>query len=536
MAATTFAGFLQQLRKAMAAETLASHSDCQLIEQFLTGHDEAAFHALLRRHGSMVFRVCRRVLTHEQDAEDAFQATFLVLAREARVIRKHESIASWLHGVAYRLALNARKANIRRRKHEIQTAACTCVAPLTDEVAWKELRSIFDDELVKLPERLRAPLVLCYLEGLTQDEAAERLSQSKGTFRRNLERGRELLGGRLTGRGVTLSAALFAPLLSECAASAAAVPATLAASTTEAAVALAAGKTAAALASARALALAQGFVQPVLSAKVKCVCVLLFAAALAGFDGAALPRDARSVEPPPPVGRQGVANAAAMDPPVPAKVDKPKETERIEFRVPLLVLHAKVQTELKLAEHQVRRIREIVRDVDARGKAEDTPVKPSQPGDPVEGDNKLVLEKHKALQKELPEILANTQGLRLRQLERQAAGMSSFQDPENLQLLALTDEQRDNVRTIIAKAREFRPTMRDGVVVAFNYEKADKAAVQQILELLTGDQRKIWRDITGGTFPADVNSIMLDLFPPPLPRGSNLPPRPKINADDGDGR
>src|SRR6516162_6642652 len=147
MAPATLGGFLQRLRKAMAAETLASHSDRELIERFLTSHDEASFHALLRRHGPMVLRVCRRALSDEQDVEDAFQATFLVLAREARAIRKPEALASWLHGVAHRVALDARKANTRRRRHEEQAAASAGPAPLTDEVAWKELRRVLDEEL-----------------------------------------------------------------------------------------------------------------------------------------------------------------------------------------------------------------------------------------------------------------------------------------------------------------------------------------------------------------------------------------------------
>src|SRR5262249_38360606 len=163
-------------------------------------------------HGRMVLRVCRRVLHQEQDVEDAFQVTFLVLAREARTIRKQGSLASWLHGVAYRAALKARAGAGRRRERAAEGAARPAALP--DEVCWKELRAVLDEELARLPERLRAPLVLCYLEGLTQDEAAQHLGQSKSTCRRNLERGRELLGSRLARRGVTLSAALFAPLLS----------------------------------------------------------------------------------------------------------------------------------------------------------------------------------------------------------------------------------------------------------------------------------------------------------------------------------
>jgi RNA polymerase sigma factor (sigma-70 family) len=545
--ATTFGGFLQQLRKAMAAETLASYSDCQLIQRFLTDHDEAAFHALLRCHGPMVMRVCRRVLGHEQDVEDAFQATFLVLAREARGIRKHQSIASWLHGVAYRLSLNARKANTRRRKHETHAAAANGTTAMTDEVGWKELRAIFDEELVKLPERVRAPLVLCYLEGLTQDEAAERLGQTKSTFRRNLERGRELLGSRLTRRGVTLSAALFAPLLSECAASGATVPAALAASTMEYALALAAGKTVTALASARALALAQGLAQPVLSAKVKCVCGLLLAAGLLGFGGAALPGGARPVEP--QREHHEVAKAEASDSRRDAKADEPKRSERIKFRDPLLVLRAEVQTELKLDAEQKRKIRDLMSAIDAHAEVDDLPSKLAQPGasaqsasksfklpgTPADPAHRRVAEKRKALQEALPDILTGTQAVRLRQLERQMAGAAKFQDPENVKLLALTDEQRDKVRTIIAQARQV-PHQRDGRVVDFDYQKADKAAVQQILEMLTADQQKTWRDLTGEAF--DVGSLRpADLFPPP---GSGPPLREGVpvvtpQAPDPDG-
>src|SRR5262249_15912165 len=156
MATATLGGFLRRLKQAMAAESLTLLSDGGLVERFLATHDEAAFQAILRRHGPMVFRVCRRVLPQEQDAEDAFQASFLVLAREARTIRKQESLASWLHGVAYRAALKARASAARRRKHEAQAAALARPA-LPDEVSWKELRSVLDEELARLPERLRAP-------------------------------------------------------------------------------------------------------------------------------------------------------------------------------------------------------------------------------------------------------------------------------------------------------------------------------------------------------------------------------------------
>src|SRR5262249_52673149 len=134
MATATLGGFLRRLKQAMAAESLTLLSDGELVERFLATHDEAAFQAILRRHGPMVFRVCRRVLPQEQDAEDAFQASFLVLAREARTIRKQESLASWLHGVAYRAALKARAAAARRRECEA-AAGPARPAPLSDSVS-----------------------------------------------------------------------------------------------------------------------------------------------------------------------------------------------------------------------------------------------------------------------------------------------------------------------------------------------------------------------------------------------------------------
>jgi RNA polymerase sigma factor (sigma-70 family) len=526
MARATLGGFLQRLRKAMAAETLVLHSDRELIERFLASHDEAAFHALLRRHGPMVLRVCRRALSDEQDVEEAFQTTFLVLARDAHAIRKRESLASWLHGVAHRIALDARKANIRRRRHEKQATASAGPVPLTDEVGWKELRCVLDEELVRLPDRLRTPLVLCYLEGLTQDEAAARLGQSKSTIRRNLERGRELLGARLIRRGVTLSAALFALLLSECAASA--LPPALVTSTTEAAVALAAGKAVAALASARALALARGLAHPALSAKVKVVCALVFAAVLAGFGGAAVQRDNDPIDPtPPPAERQEIAKDTTIDPPA-AKVDEPKPAKRIEFRHPLVSLRAEVQTELKLTQEQVRKIRDTVRDIDARANVNAAPVQPIQqipvqplpPGEPAEAANRLIAEKIKALREVLPELLTDAQAVRFRQLEKQVVGTGAFQEPENVKLLALTDEQQGKVKTIIAQAREL-PQQRDGRVVDFDYHKADKAAVQQILGLLTADQKQTWRDLAGEEF--DVGSLR---NPDLLPAALRPDPRP----------
>jgi RNA polymerase sigma factor (sigma-70 family) len=185
MATANVSDFLRRLTRGMVAETLADQSDRQLVEQLIAGRGEAVFEAILRRHGAMVYRVCRRVLQHHQDAEDAFQATFLVLAQRLRTVRKHASLASWLHGVALRLALEAKAGAATRRRHEARASVCRTMPP--DDVSWGEVRAVLDAELAALPEKWRLPLVLCFLEGRTQDEAAAQLGWGPRTLRRRLE-------------------------------------------------------------------------------------------------------------------------------------------------------------------------------------------------------------------------------------------------------------------------------------------------------------------------------------------------------------
>jgi len=186
-------------------------SDRQLLEQYIFRHDQSAFAALVRRYGGLVFGVCRGVLANRQDAEDAFQATFVVLARKAASIRRRESLSSWLYGVAHRLARKARSQPITRR--EIRIANRPAPIDPADDVALRELTGILHEELVRLPDRYRAPLVLCCLEGASRDEAAQRLGWSLAQVKDRLERGRELLRSRLVRRGVVPSAALGAALL-----------------------------------------------------------------------------------------------------------------------------------------------------------------------------------------------------------------------------------------------------------------------------------------------------------------------------------
>src|SRR5262249_34242619 len=172
-------GLLHRIRTLVAGRTTDT-SDRELLERFIRQRDEGAFAALLERHGAMVHGVCRRLLRHAQDAEDACQATFLILARKAPSLRKANSLGSWLHGVAYRVAADL-KRRLNRRTAREQPIADVCGHDDTD-VTWRQVRAALGEELRALPERLRVPLVLCYLEGRTRDEAAAELGWRLSTL------------------------------------------------------------------------------------------------------------------------------------------------------------------------------------------------------------------------------------------------------------------------------------------------------------------------------------------------------------------
>jgi RNA polymerase sigma factor (sigma-70 family) len=229
---------LRHIRELAAAETTTRLPDRELLERFAVGHEETAFAALVRRHGPMVLGVCHRVLHDVHDVEDAFQATFLILARKAGSAGRRASLGTWLYQVAYHAALRARQRTAVRRRHEEKALPRRQPDPLA-EVTGRELMSALDEELHKLPERLRAPLVLCYLEGKARDEAARELGCSLGTLKRRLEQGRAGLHARLARRGIAPAALLAAGM------GAATVPSALAAATVSAARLVAAGNPAA---------------------------------------------------------------------------------------------------------------------------------------------------------------------------------------------------------------------------------------------------------------------------------------------------
>jgi RNA polymerase sigma factor (sigma-70 family) len=197
--------------------------DERLLRDYVARQDAGAFAAIVRRHGGMVSAVCRRMLWREQDVEDAFQATFLVLMRKAPSLSRPNLLGPWLYGVSYRVASKIRSANIQQRTREAPMVDLP--APEADDVRWCDLRSVLDDELQRLPQRYQRPLVLFYLEGNSAEEVATALGRPRGTVLSQLARGRELLRVRLARRNLTLSAGVLAGLLERTVTSDAAVPA-----------------------------------------------------------------------------------------------------------------------------------------------------------------------------------------------------------------------------------------------------------------------------------------------------------------------
>jgi RNA polymerase sigma factor (sigma-70 family) len=278
----THADRLLRCVRRIACQTSPETADSGLLTRFLTDRDPAAFEALVDRHGPMVLRVCQHVLGNRHDAEDAFQATFLVLARKAASVRPSGCLAAWLHGVACRVALRARTAARRQRRESLGldlAQADPHPDPLAELTAREALR-ILEEEVQRLPEAYRLPVVLCCLHGISQEEAARQLGWTPGSVKGRLERGRQRLHQRLAGRGLGLTTALA--LVEVARATAAGPGEKLVASTALAAAARASGNTAGAgLVSAEVKALAEGALTHGTLARVKVGILLFIMAAIA---------------------------------------------------------------------------------------------------------------------------------------------------------------------------------------------------------------------------------------------------------------
>ncbi len=290
MSSPRLRAFLRHLQGAVGRPDEQAVPDARLVERFVAERDEAAFELLICRHGSLVLGVCERILRQEQDAEDAFQATFLILARRAGSLGRRDAVAGWLYRVAYRIAVRARAAAVRRggRQQPWQDQTGSGTEP---ELIWRDLRPVLDDEVNRLPPKYRVPFVLCYLQGKTNAEAARQLGCPEGTVFSRLAWAREHLRRRLTGRGVTLTGALFADAVAERLPPVSPTP-WLIGSTVRAGVHFAAGKPAPAGAvSESAVALAKGAIHNMFISRLKGItCALAILGSAVGTGGMLMQR------------------------------------------------------------------------------------------------------------------------------------------------------------------------------------------------------------------------------------------------------
>lgn len=274
MASAQLSQVVRQLHGVISGQDTANLTETDLWERYVQERDETAFEILVRRHGPMVLSVCRRVLRNQQDAEDAFQATFLVLVRRAASLQSPGSIANWLHGVAYRTSLEMRSATARRRAKE----AAALPQKSTSEDPWIDLGPVLDQELGRLPMHYRTAVILCDLEGKTRKEAAQQLNCAEGTVASRLARARGILARRLARRG--FAGALMGAVLVQ-GTTTACVPAKLVVSTVMAAGLLAAKGTASkAFPATHVIALMEGVLKSMLMTRIKNVVAVLFVAGI----------------------------------------------------------------------------------------------------------------------------------------------------------------------------------------------------------------------------------------------------------------
>jgi RNA polymerase sigma factor (sigma-70 family) len=512
--ATDLGNTIRHFHRAERLRDADSRSDEELLNGFVARQDHTAFEALVRRHGPMVLGVCRRLLRHPQDAEDAFQAAFLVLVKKAGSIAHKELLGNWLYGVAYRTASRARAVAGRRRARERQ------VSDMPGEHqarAADDVLELLDQELSRLPEKYRTPVVLCDLQGEPRAEVARRLACPLGTVSSRLSRGREMLRERLSRRGVALSVPALAAVLADRAT--AAVPAALLAHTVEAGLLYAAGAGAVA---APVAALTEGVLKTMFLTRLKIATavVLFLSVAVAGTRvGAGL----------------FLRSGAAAEKPALLNEDRPKAAVEKEPSVedlrkalldPGLLRLERVQKELKLSEKQLDRLKKVHEEAQEKYKADldklreeardlDRLARVQWKLQQVRG--KMVLAEQARLLKELPEMLKDDQLQRLKELSLQNRGVGAFRLADVVKALKLTAEQRKQIAAIADKAiKEINKPTHSGTggggYITLNEksmrarEKVLDAALKEVVvDVLTAEQQKAWKELRGKPFDLKWN-------------------------------
>jgi RNA polymerase sigma factor (sigma-70 family) len=525
MATASLARVVPRLRAAVLAPTGAS-GDAELLEQFIADRDERAFELLVRRHGPMVLAVCRRVLNHTQDAEDAFQATFLVLAHKAAAVSPRGRLAGWLHGVAHRTALKARHRAARRAAVEkrVPPRAPDEMSTDTDRAEWEPL---LDGELAALPDHYRVPIVLCDLEGRTRAEVARTLGCTEGTLSSRLTRGRRLLARRLTRRGVRPTAAALAALAAPPAALAEPLIRTTVPAVLSVGARAATGPTGAV--SPGVAELATGVMKSMFLQKLRAVALaalaLAVATALAGsaYRGAAAPL------------------AYAAPAPVPAADDKKAGIDALADAEGRLLMNRKVLRDMKCDIDQLDRIMDALEEAEkkaqqataaAMGQLRFNAGGPGGNFDP-EAFQKMVREAQASGEKEfrkataavVADLLTPAQRKRFREIDLQARGFEAFTTASVIKALGITDKQKDKFEANAKQVQDDvqaaiqRPAAGNlvvqalppggGVVVqgasAVDFDKLTRDAraegTKRAVEILTDEQQAAWKKMTGEPFP-----------------------------------
>jgi RNA polymerase sigma factor (sigma-70 family) len=517
MATSQASAVIQRLRRMALLQDGAGPTDRQLLEDYLGRGDPAALAALVRRHAPMVWGVCRRVLPNHHDAEDAFQATFLVLVRKAASIASRELFANWMYGVARQTALNARVTAARRRGRERQVANMPEPA-VVDQDLWRDLQPVLDEELIRLPDKYRAVIVLCDLEGKTRKEAARQLAVPEGSVAGWLARARRMLAKRLAQRGVVLSGGALAAVLSQQLASAG-VPNSVVSSTIKAASLFAAGQ-AAAVVSTEVAALTERVLKTMLLTKLKIATAVLITVGVvaggtaiapmvggpAGYAATPPPRDSRAKDAPTPQpqGNDDEPNAKwPADPPRILEHDPYLLVPRHDGNILSVGCVAK---ELKLTDKQIDELWKLDRELSEL--LEDR------------GDAERRREYTKALHKKLPHILTSSQIKRFQQIGLQMLGtqaefptVGAMVYPEIQRTLKVSDEQKEAIRSLGKDARkewDDEVNAMGGIDVpraCLLANKIHKATLAKALELLDKEQRATWDRITGEPF-----TFILDRF------------------------
>jgi RNA polymerase sigma factor (sigma-70 family) len=451
---------VQSVRSAALIGEPIGPSDGALLDAFLHSRDQSAFETLVNRHGAMVLGVCQRVIGNRHDAEDAFQAVFLVLARKAGSIVPRDLVGNWLHGVAYKTALQARSRLGRHRARERQVTAMP-QPTVTPDAELHELQQLLDRELQALNEKYRVPIVLCELEGRSRRDVARQLRIPEGTLSSRLAKGRELLAKRLARHDVALAGAALLGVLGAGAAHASPARA-LVSATVQAAALTAAGQSAAGIVSANVVALSQGVIKAMFLDKLKVLSVMILGILLCGFGVGLAGMTGPSVQ----------AAAPADELFVQATAEQRDEPEPLDGK---LLLDPDVQKELRLSPKQIERLKAISKDVDKKAGAKREDMKgidkevAAKEKQIEELERQIAelqwqisqikggieTERSQSLGKAAPEILSAQALKRLREIQRQQHHLAYLlQQPSMQRKLKLDDEQIKKVEALLKQQQD----------------------------------------------------------------------------------